>query len=88
MSFYMQNWFVKETCMQLLEDRRLSRTRGVRKPQLYTLETKKQNKKTHHHHHHHHQTPQLPLCPNPLDAEKKKMPLLAKKVCKLLFKNV
>lgn len=76
----MQNWFVKETCMQLLEDRKLSRSRGVRKPQLYTLKTKRnktkqKNKKTHHHHHyhhhHHHQTPQLPLCPNPLDAEKK-----------------
>lgn len=82
----MQNWFVKETCMQLLEDRKLFRTRGVRKPQLYTLKTnKKQNKKSHHHHH---QTPQLPLCPNPLDAEKKNATFGKKKVCKLLFKNV
>lgn len=40
MSFYMQNWFVKETCMQLLEDRKVSRTHGVRKPQLYTFRTK------------------------------------------------
>lgn len=42
----MQNWFVKETCMQLLEDRKLSRTRGVRKPQLYTFKTKSKTKRT------------------------------------------
>lgn len=86
----MQNWFVKETCMQLLEDRKVSRTHGVRKPQLYTFRTKQtkpHKKKTHRHHHPKH--PELPLCPNPLDAEKKKkMPLLAKKYASYYLKNV
>lgn len=41
----MQNWFLKEACMQLLEDRKLSRTWGLGSHNFTRLKQKtKQNK--------------------------------------------
>lgn len=76
MSFYMQNWFVKETCMQLLEDRRLSRTRGTRKSHFTHLKQTKTNNK-------------YPSCHYAQTLWMLKNATFGKKkVCKLLFKNV
>lgn len=54
-------------------DRKLSRTHGVRKLQLYMFKTKTRK-------------PQSPLCPNPLDAEKCHF-WQKKKYASLLFKK-
>lgn len=46
----MQNWFVKEACMQLLESRKLSRTRGLGSHSVIRLKqkTKTNNKNSKH----------------------------------------